>query len=116
MRYIKLLVAALVGSLLIIFGLSNTETVVLKLLPENFERVGFVSGRYVLPIFLLVYLAMLTGIVFGIVYEFFRERKYRLKLRQNEKELRLLRKKIIKLNSNKVAGDTEILNILDEIK
>ena len=88
----------------------------LKLLPENFEWVGFVSGRYVLPIFLLVYLAMLTGIVFGIVYEFFRERKYRLKLRQNEKELRLLRKKIMKLNSNKVAGDTEILNILDEIK
>ena len=92
MRYTKLLVGALIGSLLIIFGLSNTETVVLKLLPENFERVGFVSGRYVLPIFLLVYLAMLTGIVFGIVYEFLRERKYRLKLRRKEKELRLLRK------------------------
>ena len=116
LRYIKLLAAALVGSLLIIFGLSNTETVVLKLLPENFEWVGFVSGRYVLPIFLLVYLAMLTGIVFGIVYEFFRERKYRLKLRRKEKELRLLRKKIKELNSNNVAGDTEILNILDEIK
>jgi uncharacterized integral membrane protein len=107
---------ALVGLVLIFFGLSNTETVVLNLLPENFDGVGFVSSRYVLPIFLLVYLAILTGILFGIVYEYFREHKYRLKLRQNEKELRLLRKKINELNSNKVIGDTEILNILDEIK
>ena len=113
MRYIKLLVWVLVGVLLIIFALGNNQTVQVYLFPDIFSNTLIDRSIFPMPLFIIVYLVLLIGVIFGFVFEYFRQYKYRLNLRKYKKEINSLRVEVQELKSKTANVDLKILNKLD---
>ena len=113
MRYFKLLVWVLIGVVLFIFALGNNETVQVYLFPEIFSNTWMVRSIFPMPLFIIVYLVLLIGVIFGFVFEYFRQYKYRLNLRKYKEEMSSLRIEINELKSKTANVDFKIPNRLD---
>jgi putative membrane protein len=113
LRYIKLLVWVLVGVLLVIFALGNNQTVQVYLVPDIFSNTLIDRSIFPMPLFIIVYLVLLIGVIFGFVFEYFRQYKYRLNLRIYKKEINSLRVEVQELKSKTANVDLKILNKLD---
>ena len=113
MRYIKLLAWILVGVLLIIFALGNNQTVQVYLFPNIFSNTLIARYIFPMPLFIIVYVVLLIGVIFGFVFEYFRQYKYRLNLRKYKRELNSLRAEVQELKSRTANVDLKILNKLD---
>ena len=113
MRYIKLLAWILVGVLLVIFALGNNQTVQVYLFPNIFSNTWIARSIFPMPLFIIVYLVLLIGVIFGFVFEYFRQYKYRLNLRKYKKEVNSLRAEVQELKSKTANVDLKILNKLD---
>ena len=114
MRYFKLLIWVLVSIILVIFALGNNQAVQVYLLPSTFTHTLVSRSIFSIPLFIVVYLALLIGVVFGFIFEYFREYKYRLDLRKNKKELRSLRIEVQELKLKTVNADLKTLSNLDK--
>lgn len=114
MRYFKLLIWVLVGIILVIFALGNNQAVQVYLLPSTFTNALVSRSIFSLPLFIVVYLALLIGVIFGFFFEYFREYKYRSNLRKNKKELSSLRAELQELKSKAIKADLETLSNLDK--
>ena len=113
MRYIKLLAWILVGVLLIIFALGNNQTVQVYLFPNIFSNTLIARSIFPMPLFIIVYLVLLIGVIFGFVFEYLRQYKYRLNLRKYKKEMNSLRAEVQELKSRTANVDMKILNKLE---
>ena len=113
MRYIKLLAWILVGVLLIIFALGNNQTVQVYLFPNIFSNTLIARSIFPMPLFIIVYVVLLIGVIFGFVFEYFRQYKYRLNLRKYKKEMNSLRAEVQELKSRTANVDLNILNKLN---
>ena len=113
MRYIKLLAWILVGVLLVIFALGNNQTVQVYLFPNIFSNTLIARYIFPMPLFIIVYLVLLIGVIFGFVFEYFRQYKYRLNLRKYKRELNSLRAEVQELKSRTANVDLRILNKLN---
>ena len=113
MKYLKLLILTIVGIILIIFAISNNQIIEVRILPDNFG--GFVGLKpiYSLPFFVILYPTLVLGLLLGFFFEYFRERKYRVKLKQANKDIKFLQSEKKKLKSKTSDGDSEILNLID---
>ena len=105
MRYIKLLAWILVGVLLIIFALGNNQTVQVYLFPNIFSNTLIARSIFPMPLFIIVYVVLLIGVIFGFVFEYFRQYKYRLNLRKYKKEMNSLRAEVQELKSRTANVD-----------
>ena len=110
MRYIKLLVWVLVGVLLVVFALGNNQTVQVYLFPNIFSNTLIARSIFPMPLFIIVYLVLLIGVIFGFIFEYFRQYKYRLNLRKYKKEVNSLRAEVQELKSKTANVDLKILN------
>ena len=113
MRYVKLLVWVLVGVLLVIFALGNNQTVQVYLFPTFFKNTLIARSIFPMPLFIVIYLVLLIGVIFGFIFEYFRQYKYRLNLRKYKKEINSLQAKVQDLKSKTDNVDLKILNKLD---
>ena len=113
MKYLKFIIWILVGFILIIFALSNNQTVEVHVLPENFGSSSGLKSIYSLPLFVILYAILMLGLILGIFFEFLRERKHRVNLKQAHKDIKLLQSEMEKLKSSNLGSDSEILNLID---
>ena len=113
MRYIKLLAWVLVGVLFVIFALGNNQTIQVYLFPNIFSNTMIPRSLFPMPLFIIIYLVLLIGVIFGFVFEYFRQYKYRLNLRKYKKEMNSLRAEVQELKSRTANVDLKILNKLD---
>ena len=113
LRYLKFLIWTLVGLILILFALSNNQTVEIHVLPDNFGSSSGLKSIYSLPLFVVLYVFLALGLFLGFFFEFFRERKHRVNLKQANKDIKLLQSEMEKLKSSNLGSDSEILNLID---
>ena len=113
LKYLKFLIWTLVGLILILFAISNNQTIEIRILPDSFGSSSGLKSYYSLPLFVILYAALVFGLSLGFFFEYFRERKHRVKLMQVNKDLKLLRSEMKNLKSNNLDGDSEILNLID---
>ena len=113
MRYFKLVAWVLVGLLLFIFALGNNQTVQVYLFPNIFSNTLIARSIFPMPLFIIVYVVLLIGVIFGFVFEYFRQYKYRLNLRKYKKEMNSLRAEVQELKSRTANVDLNILNKLN---
>ena len=113
MKYIKFLLLTIIGIVLIIFAISNNQIIEVRILPDNFVGVLGLKSTYSLPFFVILYLALVLGLLLGFFFEYFRERKYRVKLKQANKDIKFLQSEKKKLKSKNSDGDSAILNLID---
>lgn len=76
---------ALVVLALVVLGLANREVVTLQLLPEGLaDPTGWAAPLQV-PLFLVIALAVVAGMVIGLVWEWLRHHSVRAELRRHRR-------------------------------
>jgi len=112
MRYIRMLVLAVLAIVLVTVSLANREPLTIRLLPEELSRLLGVNWDVTLPVFVILLAAILGGVLLGFVWEWMREHKLRATAAQEHKELVRLEREVKKIAPSKEKGD-DVLALLE---
>ena len=94
MRTLKLFLVVVIVVALILIASANMQNVTLHILPDALG-IPFLSQEA--PLFLVIILAVLTGIILGFLIEYARERRHRRNLDQKRREIGRLREENARL-------------------
>lgn len=114
LRYFFLLAVALV---LLTVAIANRAPVVLSLLPTDMAVVVGFGGQIEVPLFLVIFGAVVAGVLIGFVWEWFREHKHRTAVTLKSREVGKLERELAVLRDSKGAAPADdVLAILDRPK
>lgn len=108
-RYLFLLVLAIV--LLTLAG-ANREPVTISLLPPEMDRFLGIGWTFDLPLFLIVFAAMLAGLGLGFVWEWLRGGRHRTAARVHKRQVGQLEREMARMKGAK-GPDDDVLALLD---
>lgn len=113
MRYLRMLFVAVLAVSLLTVALANRQIVDVSLFPGQFGRYlgGTWSAR--MPLFLVILLSLLIGMVLGLIWEWLRESHLRQESNRRAFELRQLEREVGGLRTTHAAPRDEVLAILD---
>lgn len=113
MRYLRLLFVVVLAAVLVVVALANRQFVDVSLIPAGLDQ--WVPGDWStrMPLFLIILLAILAGMLLGVVWEWLREAALRRESAQRAHELQLLEREVGSLRKTHHAPRDEVLAILD---
>lgn len=113
MRIIRMLFIALIALVLIVLALANRGPVTVRAFPENLD--GWLGSAWAVtvPLFLLIFVAILVGVVLGLVWEWLREAQLRAESARRARDIAELEREVGTLRSRNVQPRDEVLAILD---
>lgn len=114
MRYIRYLFLALVGGALVLVALANRASVQLSLYPAELSTYLGAPPSYELPLFVVIFLGIVAGLLIGFVWEWFREHKHRAEARLQKREKEKLEREMKGLKKEANKGKDEVLALLDD--
>lgn len=116
MRYIRMLFVVLLAVILIGVALANRQLVTVSLFPGRLD--SFLGGDWSaqMPLFLVILMSMLVGMILGLVWEWLRESALRRESAQRAHELRVLEREVGQVRKAHHAPRDEVLAILDAPK
>ncbi len=101
MRYVRYFILGVIALALILIAVANRQIVTVQLEPfglgEPFPQ------PIDMPLFVVIFVSALAGLISGFVIEWIRERKHRRAIFEQEREASDLRKEVRRL-ANKVAA------------
>ncbi|MDS9467894.1 LapA family protein [Paracoccus sp. MBLB3053] len=114
MRVIRLVLIFLLAVVLILVALANRAPITVNLVPESLSR--FTNGQWsmTLPGFLALFIAMVFGLIVGLVWEWLREHGQRAEAKARARELARLEREVGDLRRTHSAPKDDVLAILDE--
>jgi lipopolysaccharide assembly protein A len=110
MRTLKYLLLALILGCLVVLSLANREIVTLHLLPGGMARVMPMSLE--LPLFMVVLLSALVGMVAGYLLEWLREHKHRRRAAQKSREAVKLSGEVDRLRRQSGRPEDDVLALI----
>lgn len=115
MRYIKYGFLAILAILLVTITMANRQVVTLSLLPGEMASFSGLDFAVELPLFLVVMLGIVGGLLIGFVWEWLRETKHRSEATVKAREARRLAREVeaLKTDKMKAEGQDEVLALLD---
>jgi len=114
MRYIRYAFLGALAVVLIAVALANRAPVKLQLLPTDMAALTGFSWSIELPLFLVIFAAILAGLLIGFVWEWLREHKHRAQVARKEGEVRQLKREVKKLKTSDKSGEKDdVLALLD---
>lgn len=113
-RYIRLLFLAVIAVTLIVLALANRSEVTLTLLPPELGDLANFNPTVTLPVFAVIFVSIVIGLLIGFVWEWLREHKHRASANRNAREVHTLKRQLKKVNREGVEAKDEVLAILDE--
>ncbi len=117
MRYIRYAFLAALAVVLGIVAFANRATVTLHLLPEEISGFLGFSWQVTLPLFIVIFLGIVAGVMIGFFWEWLREGKHRSKARRAEKAAVELSKEVRDLKRRKPEnGGDDVLALLDNAR
>ncbi|WP_299281166.1 LapA family protein [uncultured Tateyamaria sp.] len=114
MRYIRYVCIAVFAVALIAVALANRGPVTLKLLPNEIAGLFAVTPTMELPLFVVIFGGILTGLLVGFIWEWMREYTLRAENARNAREVRRLEREVKRLKAEKHEGQDDVLALLDE--
>ncbi|WP_134679905.1 lipopolysaccharide assembly protein LapA domain-containing protein [Paracoccus ravus] len=114
MRLIRLCLVFVLALVLILVAVANRAPITVNLVPESLSR--FTQGQWsmTMPAFLALFLAMVFGLILGLVWEWLREHGLRAEAKARARELARLEREMGDLRRNHAQPKDEVLAILDE--
>ncbi len=112
-RYLRILFLALLGISLLIVAMANRTVVSLQALPDDFAALIGVDLRIQLPLFLVIFGGIVTGLLIGFVWEWFREMKHRTTASRKTREVSRLERELAVMRDSETTPKDEILALLD---
>ncbi len=114
-RYLRLLLLALMGLVLLTVALANRAPVPVRLLPEDMATLTGLTWSMQMPLFLVIFGGIILGVLIGFVWEWFREHGHRATASQKAREVtRLERELAVLKDSTSVPPKDEVLALLDK--
>ena len=114
MRIIRTVFLAALAVVLITVALANREPVTLNLLPEGLADLTGLSYAVSLPLFVVIFGAIIAGLLIGFVWEWMREYKHRSAAVTHAREKDRLAREVDKLKVDKARSEgDEVLALLD---
>ncbi len=111
MRYLRYSFYAVLMVVLVMLALANREIVTLAVLPEQLSSIFPVSIQ--LPMFVVIMLSMLAGLLVGYVLEYFREHKQRREAAVRKREVDVLAREVDALKKQAGAEEDDVLALLN---
>ena len=111
MRNIRYGFYAVLMLVLVMLALANREMVTLAVLPEQLSSLFPVSVR--LPMFVVIMLSMLAGLLIGYVLEYFREYRQRREAAVQKREAASLAREVDTLKKQAGAEEDDVLALLN---
>ncbi|NIY80027.1 MAG: LapA family protein [Rhodobacteraceae bacterium] len=114
MRYIRYAFLAALAVVLVTVAIANRDMVTLNLLPADLAVLSGVSMSISLPLFVVIFGAIVAGLLIGFVWEWMREYKHRSAASTHKREKEQLAREVSKLKTDKAKkeGD-EVLALLE---
>ena len=112
LRFIKLVLLAVVMIAIIVLALANSETVTLHLLPEGVKWILPLSVD--LPMFAVILASVLTGMLLGYILEWVREHKHRRAAAERARQASKLSREVETLKKRHMTTEEEVLALLDK--
>ncbi|MGB3177264.1 MAG: LapA family protein [Albidovulum sp.] len=112
-RFIRLLLLALLGIALVAVASANRTPVTLRLLPEEFGSFLGTNWSIDLPLFLVIFAGIIAGLAIGFVWEWFREAKHRSAASEHKREAGRLKREVSQLRNDTAKPDDDVLALLE---
>ncbi len=114
MRYIRYAFLAALAVVLVTVAIANRDVVTLNLLPAEIATLSGVTLSVSLPLFVVIFGAIIAGLLIGFVWEWMREYKYRSAASTHKREKEKLAREVSKLKTDKAKNDgDEVLALLE---
>lgn len=111
MRYIRYGFYALLMIVLVLLALANREIVTLAVLPQEMAGIFPVSVK--LPLFVVIMLSILFGLMVGYVLEYFREYGIRREASKKKREAAALKQEVKQLREESGEQEDDVLRLLN---
>ncbi len=112
MRYIRYAVLAVLAIVMVTVAIANRGPLTLRLLPEELSGLFGFSWQITLPIFIVLLLAVLFGVVLGFVWEWIREHRYRAEAVGERRAREKLEQQLGPARTSETGGD-DVLALLE---
>lgn len=113
-RYLRLAFLALLAIVLVVLAVANLDAVTLQLLPTSMAGFLGFSWQVTLPLFLVILVSVAVGILFGFVWEWFREHKHRAEATRRRREADELHREVTRLKTPPQGKGDDVLALLDD--
>ncbi|MBO6897764.1 MAG: LapA family protein [Shimia sp.] len=114
MRYIRYAFLGSLAVVLIAVALANRDIVTLTLLPAVAEEWFGINHAVEVPLFAVIFLAVIFGVIIGFVWEWLREHRHRADKTKAEKELHKTQREVRRLKGREAEKKDEVLTLLEE--
>ena len=114
MRTIRIFFVVILAIVLILVSAANRAPVTVGLLPETIAAFTGRAWTLTMPAFVALFLAMVFGVLVGLVWEWLREAHLRAESKTRAHDLARLQREVGDLRRTHAAPKDEVLAILDE--
>ena len=113
MRFIKLVILAILLIGIVLVAVANRAAVTVQLLPEQLAGMVSFPTQYTLPLYVILILAIAVGLLIGYILEWLRERKHRRAVGQTKREVSRLESEVANLRKKTGEGEDDVLALLN---
>ena len=113
MRYIRYAFLLVLALVLITIAFANREMVTLRRLPDEFARFWDFGRVVTLPLFIVIFAAIVAGVVLGFVWEWLRAHTVRAEASRQRRERDRLAREVDRLKGTPADKSDVVLQILD---
>lgn len=114
MRAIRLIFFVILAIVLILVATANRAPITVGLMPQGIAEFTGRDWTVTMPGFLALFLAMVFGVLVGLIWEWLREAHLRAESKSRAQNLQRLEREVGDLRRTHAAPRDEVLAILDE--
>ncbi len=115
-RTLRYLFLALLTVALLIVASANRSIVTLRLLPDDFAALLRLDWQVQIPVFLVLFLGIIIGLLVGFSWEWLREHKHRRVASTKSREVSKLERELATLKDQTSLPDDDVLALLEKPK
>lgn len=110
MRTLKLLLLGVILLAVVVLAVANRGMVTLNLLPQGLDRV--MARSVDLPLYVVILLSVIAGMVLGYLLEWLREHKHRRRASQKAHEAARLNREVARLRKETGRPEDDVLALI----
>ncbi|MFN4154738.1 MAG: LapA family protein [Paracoccaceae bacterium] len=115
-RYLRYVWLAFLAIFLLTVALANRAPVTVKALPDDLAGFAGLDWQLSLPLYAVIFASILSGVLIGFVWEWFREHKHRVAASTKSREVSKLERELAVMRDTKPEQQDDILALLDQRK
>ena len=115
-RYLRLILVAFLGLCLLPVALANRGAVTVRLLPEDLAKLTGLTWAVEMPLFVVIFAGIISGVMIGFVWEWFREMKHRATANTKAREVSRLERELAVMRDSASVPQDDVLALLEQPK